>query len=91
MMMQFILILIGITGFSYCLLSLRDNIVDVYICYKIKAKQNKAIAFGPGCSCDPRIGENCELCQPAGVPEWLTKEPESYGYKNEPEEGSRDD
>lgn len=38
-----------------------------------------------GCNCDPLVGENCEECNPVGVPEWLANEPESYGYADEPE------
>ena len=33
----------------------------------------------------------CPPKKPVGVPEWLANEPESYGYKDEPEEGDKDD
>lgn len=43
------------------------------------------------CPCDHRVGENCEHCNPVGVPEWLATKPESYGYENEPDDGGKNE
>ena len=45
----------------------------------------------PDCYNDVGFAEDCPFCyprpeKPFGVPEWLAKEPESYGYKDEPDD-----
>ena len=56
------------------------------------------IVLCPNCFNQIDFAERCPFCyppvlgpkKPVGIPEWLAKEPESYGYKDEPDDRFRD-